>query len=135
LQGKDRGHYVMGHKLKSDDTLEPAKKKIQRLFNPLSGTEVPVLKLPIPVAVRSKVYVCSRLFVGIAGSDSAKGMECSSRAFVVFCVSSDLCDGLIIHSEESYRVCVCVFMPNCVRSKDLNNEAAYARIGPSNHNC
>jgi len=122
----------MAHKLKNDDTLEPAKKEIQRLFNPLSGTEVPVLELSIPVAMRSKAHVCSRLFVGIAGSNSAKGMECSSRAFVVCCVGSGLCDGLIIHSEESYRVfvCVCVcmwmwvFMPNCVRSKDLNKEAA-----------
>ena len=31
--------------------------------------------------------------------------------FVVYCVGRDLCDGLIIHTEESDRVCVCA----CVR--------------------
>jgi len=30
--------------------------------------------------------------------------------FVVFCVGSGLCDGLITSSEESYWLCVCVCM-------------------------
>lgn len=32
----------------------------------------------------------------------------SSVLFVVFWISSGLCDGMIIRSEESYRVCVCL---------------------------
>ena len=28
--------------------------------------------------------------------------------FVAFCVGSGLCNGLITHTEESYRVCMCV---------------------------
>jgi hypothetical protein len=51
---KDHGHYVMGHKLRSDDTLEPAKKGIQRLFNPLSDTRMQIVKLPILLVMRSK---------------------------------------------------------------------------------
>jgi hypothetical protein len=33
------------------------------------------------------------------------GHGCSSLVLVVCCVGSSLCDELIIHSEESYRVC------------------------------
>jgi hypothetical protein len=60
---------------------------------------------PIPVAVRSKHWVCGCLLAGIAGSNPAGGMnvcEC--------CVLSGrgLCDGPIPRPEESYRVCVCV---------------------------
>jgi len=33
---------------------------------------------------------------------------CSYVVFVVCCVGSGLCDGLITRAEESYRVCVCV---------------------------
>jgi len=32
---------------------------------------------------------------------------------VLCCVGSGLCDGLITHSEESYRVCVCVCLIVC----------------------
>jgi hypothetical protein len=46
--------------------------------------------------------VCGRLLAGIAGSNSAGGME--------VCILSlgGLCDGLIPRPEESYRVYVCV---------------------------
>ena len=48
----------------------------------------------------------------------------------VCCVGSGLCDELITRSEESYRVCVCVCVcvSNCVWPRNLNNEAAYARV-------
>jgi len=36
------------------------------------------------------------------------GHECSSLVFVLCCVGSGLCDELITHSEEFYRVSVCV---------------------------
>jgi hypothetical protein len=33
--------------------------------------------MPIPVAVRSKAYVCGRLITGIVGSNPAEGMDVS----------------------------------------------------------
>jgi len=44
--------------------------------------------------------------------------------FVVCCVAGSLCDEPITRSEESYRVCMCVCVSNCVWSINLNNEAA-----------
>jgi hypothetical protein len=40
------------------------------------------------------------------GFESCWGHRCSSLVFVVCCVGSGFCDGLITHSEES-TVCVC----------------------------
>jgi len=54
--------------------------------------------------------------------------------FSCFCCGlsgSDQCDELITRSVESYRVCVCV--SNCVRFRNMNNEAAYARFGLLRH--
>jgi hypothetical protein len=67
-----------------------------------------VITLPIPVAERSKAWVCSRSPAGIAGSNDSGGMD--------VCVLSGrgLCDGLITRREESYRLC-CVIV--CVISK------------------
>ena len=48
------------------------------------------------------------------GSNPAGGMHVSSLVDVVFCVGSDLCDGLITRPEESYRLCVCVCVCVCV---------------------
>jgi hypothetical protein len=63
---------------------------------------------PIPVAERSKEWVCSRSPAEIVGSNFAGGMN-----IVCFecCVLSGrgLCDGLITRPEESYRLwCVLV---------------------------
>jgi hypothetical protein len=59
---------------------------------------------PIPVAVRSKKWVCSRSLDGIAGLNDAESMG----IFVPcdWCVLSGrgFCDGLITRPEESYRV-------------------------------
>jgi hypothetical protein len=59
------------------------------------------------VATRSKAHVCSRLIAGIVCSNLVEGMD-FRLLFVVCCVGSGLCDGLITCSEKSYRVCVCV---------------------------
>ena len=62
--------------------------------------------LSIPVAERSKSWVCGRSPAGMAGSNFAGGM-----VICLLCVLSPrgLCDGLIIHAEESYRLwCVLV---------------------------
>jgi hypothetical protein len=40
--------------------------------------------MPIPVGVRCKVYVCDRLTFGIAGSNSADGMD--FRLLYLLCV-------------------------------------------------
>ena len=61
---------------------------------------------PIPVLVQSMAYVCS--IAGVTGSNPAGGMDVRSLVFVVCCVGSSLCDGLITPSEESYRECACV---------------------------
>ena len=80
---------------------------------------------PIPVGVRSKAWVCGRSIAGNAGSIRIPLRAC---IFVcsVCCVGKGLCDEVITRSEESYWACVCVC--NCVWSRNLNNEAAWARV-------
>jgi hypothetical protein len=39
--------------------------------------------------------------------------DSSSLVFVVFCVGTGLCDGLITRSKKPYRVCLCL-RPLCV---------------------
>ena len=58
-----------------------------------------------PLAVRSKTLVCGPLISGIEGSNPAKRMNV---CLVCFCVDSGLCEELMTHSEELYRVCMCV---------------------------
>jgi hypothetical protein len=68
------------------------------------------MRVPIPVAARSKVLVCGRLVAGFAGSNPAEGMDvCLLYLYVVLsCVGIGLCDGTPTRPEESYRVSVCV---------------------------
>jgi tellurite resistance protein TehA-like permease len=61
---------------------------------------------PIPMAVRSKVQVCSFFIAGIASLNPT----CS---VLVCCVGNGLCNDLITSSEESYRVFICVFVCVC----------------------
>jgi hypothetical protein len=58
------------------------------------------------MAARSKALVCSRLVVGIEGSNPGEGMDvCLLCLYVVLsCVGRGLCDGLITRPEKSYRV-------------------------------
>jgi len=59
----------------------------------------------IPVAALSKTQVHGHFTDGIAGSNSAEGMDI--RLLPVVCsVGSGLCGGLIIRPEDSYRVYV-----------------------------
>jgi hypothetical protein len=48
------------------------------------------------------------------GFETRYGHGCPSVVFVVFCVDSGLCDGLIARPEECYRLCVCVCVSLCV---------------------
>jgi hypothetical protein len=75
------------------------------------------------VTARS-AWVCGRLVARIAGSNPAEGMDvCLLCLYVVLsCVNRGLCDGLITHLEESYRVSVCVWLRN------LNTEEDKAQV-------
>jgi len=54
--------------------------------------------------------MCGRLIAGIAGSNIAEeGCSC-----LVCCVCSGLCDELIIRLAEPYRVCVFVYVRECL---------------------
>jgi hypothetical protein len=66
--------------------------------------------MPIPVAARSKAWVCGRLVDGFAGSNPVQGMDvCLLCLYIVLsCVGGGLCDGLISRPDESYRVSNCV---------------------------
>jgi hypothetical protein len=72
----------------------------------------PLDKESIPVAARSKTWVCGRLVARSAGSNPARGMDvCLLCLYVVlFCVGRGLCEGLITRPGESYRLsnCMCV---------------------------
>jgi len=46
---------------------------------------------------------------------------------------SDPCNELITRSVELCRVCVCVCVFNCVRFRNMNNEAVCARFGLLRH--
>jgi len=65
---------------------------------------------PIPLAARSKAWVCDTLLAGIAGSNSTGGMGVSLSLSCRCCVlpGRGLCDGLITRPEEFYRVFVCL---------------------------
>jgi hypothetical protein len=62
--------------------------------------------MPISVAVRSMVWVCSRSLAGIAGSNPAGDMDVSREC----CAWSgrSLCDGLITLSREVLPSVVCL---------------------------
>ena len=65
------------------------------------------VELPVPVAVRSKAYVCGPSPAEIVGSNPTGNIDVCRE----YCALSgrSLCDGLIIRLEESYRLrCVVV---------------------------
>ena len=65
------------------------------------------VKLPVPVAARSKAQVYGRLPAEIVGSNHAGGMDVCCECCVLS--GRGLCDGLITRREESYRLwCVVV---------------------------
>jgi hypothetical protein len=59
----------------------------------------------MPVAARSKAWICGRSLAGIVGSNSAAGINVCLLCIV--CSSGrGLCDGPISHAEKAYRICV-----------------------------
>ena len=73
---------------------------------------------PVPVATRSKVWVCGRSPVVIVGSKPPPGGigDCCVLS------GSGLCDWPIPHPEESYSVCVCVCVCVCVLECDQSKD-------------
>jgi hypothetical protein len=65
--------------------------------------------MPIPVAVRSKAWVCGRSLVGIAGSNPARGHGCLSLVSVVCCQVdvSVTCRSLVQRSPTECGVSEC----------------------------
>ena len=51
----------------------------------------------------------------------------------VCCVGSGLCDVLTVRSEESCRARACLCARVIKRSRNLNSEAPYARVGSLRH--
>jgi hypothetical protein len=58
------------------------------------------------------------------GFDSHRGCGYSSVVLVACCADSDLCDRLITHCEDSYRLCV----SDCVGSSNHNNDPDYTLL-------
>ena len=61
-----------------------------------------ILSEPIPVAVRSKAWVCGHSLAGIAGSNPAGGMDVC-LLWMLCVVGRGLCVGLITRPEKSYK--------------------------------
>jgi len=60
------------------------------------------LTRPVPVAARSKAWVCGRPLPGIAGSKPAEGKDISYECCLLS--GRGLCVGPITRPEESYGV-------------------------------
>jgi hypothetical protein len=58
--------------------------------------------MPIPVAARSKAWVCGGSLAGIGGSNPAAGMNVCCECCVL--LGKGLCNGLITRPEKSKRV-------------------------------
>ena len=58
--------------------------------------------VPVPVAARSKAYVCGRSYAEIVGSNPTVGMDVCRKCCVLS--GRGLCDELITRPEESYRL-------------------------------
>jgi hypothetical protein len=61
-----------------------------------------VLVKKIPVAERSKAWICGRSPAGIAGSNLARGMDVCRKCCVLS--GRGVCDGPIPRPEKSYRL-------------------------------
>ena len=66
-----------------------------------------IFELPVPVAARSKAWVCGRSPAKIVGSNPTGGMDVCCECCVLS--GTGLCEELITRPEESYRLwCVVV---------------------------
>ena len=79
------------------------------VWKPVSSTQyrilfeqLPLLAHSVPVAARSKVYVCGRSPAEIVGSNPTGGIDVCRECCVLS--GRGLCDELITRPEESYRL-------------------------------
>jgi len=63
-----------------------------------------VIDNSIPVAARSKAWVCGRSLAGIAGLNLSGGLGWLSLLSVGILSGRGLCDGPITRPEDSYRM-------------------------------
>ena len=86
---------------------------------------------PVPVAVRSKAYVCHRSLAGIAGSNPAGGMGVCFLWALRVVPGRSLCNEPITRPGESYRErdCVCVCVPFCVIRRGMTKKIKIDYLG------
>ena len=83
--------------------------------------------MPVPVAARSKAWVCGRSPAEIVGSNPTGGMDVCCECCVLS--GRGLCDELITRPGESYRLWCVV---GC-DLENLKNEEAMTRVGSQRH--
>ena len=81
------------------------------------------LCLPVPVAARSKAWVCDRWVAGTVGSNPTDDMD--------DCFLWVLC--IVRRADHSSRGVLPTVMRRCVWSRNLKNEEAMAGVGPQRH--
>jgi hypothetical protein len=81
----------------------------------------------IPLAVVSKAHVFGLLIAGIPVSNPAEGMDVL-LFFIVCCVGSGLSTNWSLVPWRPIER-ECVYVSNCVWSRNLKNIAAYAWVG------
>jgi hypothetical protein len=86
---------------------------------------------PIPVAARSKAWVCGRVLAGIVGSNPTGAWIFVSCTLYVLS-GRGLCDGPIPRAEESYRLC-CV--SECDQVKINNLDTCCEQAGRRGKDC
>ena len=95
-------------------------------MGPLAGMDIlenAEVFSPIPVAARSKAWVCARSLAAVVGSNPTSGID----VYCECCVLSGrgLYVGLNTSPDESYRLCVCVCVCVC---ESLNVIRCYGYI-------
>ena len=86
------------------------------------------LIMPVPVAARSKAWVCSRSPAEIVGSNPTGGMDvCLLWVLCVVRYRS------LRRADHSPRGVLQTVLRRCVWSRNLVNEEVLARVGPQRH--
>jgi hypothetical protein len=80
--------------------------------------------MPIPVAERSKTWFCGRSPTGIAGSNTAWGVDVCFSVVSIVCVVRSL-----RRADHSSRGVLPTVVRHCVWSCNLRNEEAQTREG------